>query len=86
MTEYATSQQNYAEPIVDVRSELERGDEPFARIMETAEALRRGESFVIIAPFEPVPLYQALASHGFMHETERVAADEWLVRFIRNPE
>jgi hypothetical protein len=36
---------------------------------------------VIIAPFEPVPLYDVLAMRGFTHETVMVAANEWVVRF-----
>jgi hypothetical protein len=51
--------------------------------METAERVPPGKSLVLIAPFEPAPLYQALAGRGFSHATERVADDEWIVRFVR---
>ncbi len=75
--------QAMAAAVLDVRPDLERGDEPFVRIMEAAEQIAPGQSFVIIAPFEPAPLYGVLAERGFTHETERVAADEWVIRFTR---
>jgi uncharacterized protein (DUF2249 family) len=73
-----------AAAILDVRPDLERGDEPFVRIMEAAAAIQPGESLVIIAPFEPAPLYDVLGARGFTHATERVSAEEWIVRFTRS--
>jgi uncharacterized protein (DUF2249 family) len=72
-----------ANMVLDVRPELERGGEPFVRIMEAAEAIKPGGALVIIAPFEPVPLYEVLGARGFVHQAERVAADEWAVQFMR---
>ncbi len=72
-----------ATTVLDVRPELEAGGEPFVRIMEAAARIAPGNSLVIIAPFEPVPLYGALEGRGFAHATQRVAADEWVVRFTR---
>jgi uncharacterized protein (DUF2249 family) len=69
--------------IVDVRPDLERGDEPFVRIMEAASQIGLGETMELIAPFEPVPLYGALGARGFSHDTTRVSADEWHIRFTR---
>ncbi len=68
---------------LDVRPNLERGDDPFVLIMEAAEATGANESLVVVAPFEPVPLYAALAERGFLHETTCLAPDEWHVRFSR---
>lgn len=70
--------------VLDVRPELEAGGEPFVRIMEAAAAVVPGASLVVVAPFEPVPLYGALGGRGFSHATQRVAADEWVVRFTRD--
>jgi hypothetical protein len=69
------------ETVLDVRPDLESGGEPFVRIMEAASAIEPGGTLVIIAPFEPVPLYGVLGAHGFSHETAMIAADEWIVRF-----
>ena len=83
MTARATSWKVQAHTVLDVRPELEQGGEPFVRIMEAASAIKPGGTLVIVAPFEPVPLYAVLEGQGFEHETEKVAADEWVVRFSR---
>lgn len=72
-----------ASTLLDVRPDLEQGGEPFVRIMEAATDVKSGGTLVIIAPFEPVPLYDVLGARGFLHETEKVAADEWIVQFTR---
>lgn len=69
--------------ILDVRPVLEQGGEPFVQIMETAERVPPGRTLVLIAPFEPAPLYAVLGGRGFSHATERVSDDEWIVRFTR---
>ncbi len=84
MAERAASWKVQANTVLDVRPELEQGGEPFVRIMEAASAIKPGETLVIIAPFEPVPLYDVLGARGFSHETEKVAADEWMVQFTRS--
>jgi uncharacterized protein (DUF2249 family) len=69
---------------LDVRPDLERGDEPFARIMEAAATIAPGQQLIIIAPFEPVPLYAVLLGQGFTPQTTRHSADEWAVTFTRH--
>ncbi|HEU4369376.1 MAG TPA: DUF2249 domain-containing protein [Methylomirabilota bacterium] len=68
---------------VDVRNDIRRGEEPFARIMTAARAIEPGEALVVRAPFEPAPLYAVLARRGLTHWTERLAADDWRVWFHR---
>lgn len=69
---------------LDVRPTLEQGGEPFIAIMEAAAGIQPGEWLVIIAPFEPAPLYGALGGRGFSHATQRRAEDEWVIRFTRD--
>ena len=83
MGEQAAIWKAQAHTVLDVRPELEQGGEPFVRIMEAASSITPGETLVIVAPFEPVPLYAVLEARGFAHETEKVAADEWVVCFSR---
>jgi uncharacterized protein (DUF2249 family) len=83
MTEQVVLWQTEAEKTLDVRPDLESGGEPFVRIMEAAATIPAGKTLVIVAPFEPVPLYEALKIRGFTHETVKVADDEWVVRFAR---
>ena len=73
-----------AAAVLDVRPTLERGDEPFVEIMTAAERIPLGESLIIIAPFEPAPLYGALGGRGFSHATHCVSASEWIIRFTRD--
>jgi Uncharacterized conserved protein (DUF2249) len=61
--------------------DLESDGEPFVRIMEAVSTIQPGETLVILAPFEPVLLYDVLSAHGFTHTTTMMAADEWMVRF-----
>lgn len=73
-----------AATVLDVRAELAEGGEPFVRIMEAAAEVAPGASLVLVAPFEPVPLYSALGGRGFSHATQCLAADEWVVRFTND--
>lgn len=82
--EEATNWKHTAAAVLDVRQELAEGGEPFARIMTAATQIEPGQSLVIVAPFEPAPLYTALGSRGMSHATVCVAADEWIVRFSRD--
>jgi uncharacterized protein (DUF2249 family) len=69
---------------LDVREDIQRGREPFARIMAAVKALADDQALVLHAPFEPIPLYDVLGRRGFAHRTERRAADEWSVCFYRD--
>ncbi len=84
MAARATNWKAQAHTVLDVRPELGQGGEPFVRIMEAASAIKPGETLVIVAPFEPIPLYAVLGAQGFAHETEKVTADEWVVCFTRS--
>jgi uncharacterized protein (DUF2249 family) len=68
---------------LDVREDIRRGEEPFARIMAAVKALAADQALVLRAPFEPIPLYDVLGKRGFAHRTERHAADDWSVAFYR---
>jgi uncharacterized protein (DUF2249 family) len=69
---------------LDVREDIQRGQEPFGRIMAAVKALADDQALVLRAPFEPIPLYDALGKRGFVHWTERRASDDWLVWFYRD--
>jgi uncharacterized protein (DUF2249 family) len=68
---------------VDVRDDIRRGAEPFAKIMAAVKGLRDDEVLVLRAPFEPVPLYDVLGRRGLAHWTERHEATDWSVWFYR---
>jgi uncharacterized protein (DUF2249 family) len=68
---------------VDVREDIRRGQEPFARIMAAVKGLGADQALVLRAPFEPIPLYDVLGKRGLAHWTEQRAADDWSVWFYR---
>ncbi len=68
---------------VDVREDIRRGREPFGRIMQAVTTLNENEAVLLIAPFEPKPLYGVLAQRGFAHQSKATPAGDWEVLFTR---
>ena len=68
---------------LDVREDLRRGREPFSRIMMTVAQLKTDESLLLIAPFEPAPLFAVLARQGFSHKSKPMGTGNWEVLFQR---
>lgn len=68
---------------LDVREDIQRGREPFSRIMQVVASLGAGDDLVILAPFEPTPLYAVLAQRGFFHQSKETESGDWQVRFSR---
>ena len=79
LTEVPESRQRH----LDVREDIRRNQEPFARIMAAVKALGPDEVLVLRAPFEPIPLYDVLGKRGLAHWTECRAPDDWSVWFYR---
>ena len=84
ITNQITEWKRAAKTVLDVRPTLAAGGEPFVEIMQAAEGIPSGQSLILIAPFEPAPLYAALGGRGFAHETRSVSENEWVVRFTRD--
>jgi len=68
---------------LDVREDIRRKQEPFARIMAAVNALQADQVLVLRAPFEPIPLYAVLGRRGLRHWAEPTAPDDWTVWFYR---
>jgi len=68
---------------LDVREDIERNEEPFARIMAVVKTLQADQALVLQAPFEPIPLYEVLGRRGLRHWTEPAAPGDWIVWFYR---
>lgn len=68
---------------LDVRPILAAGGEPFGKIMETVGRLGPGQGLRLLAPFRPVPLFQALGSKGFTHADREIGGGDWEVLFRR---
>lgn len=68
---------------LDVRPDIERGQEPFVRIMAAVKSLAPDQVLVLRAPFEPIPLYDVLAKRRFAHWTQWGRPADWSVWFFR---
>jgi uncharacterized protein (DUF2249 family) len=68
---------------LDVREDIRKGHEPFSKIMSTVLGLRPEQGFLLIAPFEPVPLFAVLARQGFTYEARQLGSGDWEVLFTR---
>lgn len=66
---------------LDVRPILAAGGSPCGAIEEAVTQLIPGQSLVVLAPFEPVPLYAKLGMCGFSHTTDRQPDGTWRVEF-----
>ena len=71
---------------VDVRDDIRGGREPFSKIMNAAAALQTNEQLLLIAPFEPVPLFRVMEKQGFRHTVQSNKPDDWEVLFMRHPD
>lgn len=69
--------------VLDVRPDLAAGGDPLSSILEAAASIPAQQSLVVIAPFEPVPLYGVLGAQGFTYTTAHTPDDAWTVRFTR---
>jgi len=66
---------------LDVRPTLAAGGEPFGQIVAAADTVPVGGILELLAPFEPVPLYQVMRHRGFSHRTAPQPGGDFLVRF-----
>ena len=70
---------------VDVREDIRRGQEPFAKIMTAVKRLKPGQALLLRNVFEPVPLYQVLKKKGLDHWTECRGPEDWWIYFYSSP-
>jgi uncharacterized protein (DUF2249 family) len=71
---------------VDVREDLNRGREPFAKIMQAVERLKKKQGLRLIAPFEPVPLFPIMSGKGFSHRSKAMPEGDWEILYTREPD
>jgi uncharacterized protein (DUF2249 family) len=71
---------------LDVRADIRAGRQPCASIMGAVAGLNEGESLRLLAPFEPVPLFEVLGQQGFAHRAREIGDGDWEVLFFRGAE
>jgi uncharacterized protein (DUF2249 family) len=70
--------------VLDLRPIFARGDSPCGTIDEAAGQVIPGQGFVLLVPFEPVPLYAKLGGQGFTHVSSDEADGTWRIEFTRH--
>ncbi|MDP4083824.1 MAG: DUF2249 domain-containing protein [Bacillota bacterium] len=68
---------------LDVREDIKNKLEPFQKIMEAVKELNANDTFILHAPFNPVPLYAVLKAKGFSHESEEIDSKHWKITFTK---
>jgi uncharacterized protein (DUF2249 family) len=68
---------------LDVREDIRSGREPFGKIMQAVAQLKGDEQLLLIAPFEPAPLFAVLAQRGFSHQSKPTPTGDYEVLFTR---
>jgi uncharacterized protein (DUF2249 family) len=69
---------------LDVRDDLKKGLETFSKIMGATVKLQPGQNLLLLAPFEPKPLFDVLARQGFSHSARQMEGGDWEVLFTRD--
>jgi hypothetical protein len=68
---------------LDVREDLKNKLEPFQKIMGAVKDLNVNDTFILHAPFNPVPLFAVLKAKGFTHESEEIDSKHWKITFVK---
>lgn len=68
---------------LDTRPIFARGDTPCQAIDDATARLIPGQPLILIAPFEPTPLYAKLGKQGFTHQAKQRSDGTWQVEFIK---
>lgn len=66
---------------LDVRPLLASGRPPIATILNAINRLQPGQSLLLLAPFQPLPLYEMLGERGFTPEAREREDGTWEVLF-----
>ena len=83
VTAKSNVRQGTAPLILDIRPTFAAGGSPCGLIDENVAALEPGQVFVLIAPFQPVPLFTKLAAQGFDQRSEPQDDGSWKITFKR---
>jgi uncharacterized protein (DUF2249 family) len=67
--------------LLDIRPIFASGGSPCEVIESAVAGLEPGQSLVLVAPFEPIPLFTKLGARGFSHESEPQGDGSWRIRF-----
>jgi uncharacterized protein (DUF2249 family) len=73
---------NSSSPLeLDVRPLFAAGRPPMAAILNAVNRLQPGQALRLIAPLEPVPLYQMLGQRGYTAQPQQRDDGNWEILF-----
>lgn len=71
---------------LDVREDLKNKIEPFQKIMDAVSLLKKKDTFILHAPFKPVPIFAVMKAKGFTHKSEEIGEKHWKITFVNQKE
>ncbi len=69
---------------LDVRPLFAAGKPPLVPILDAVNRLQPGQALRLIAPMQPVPLYELLGQRGFTPDTREREDGAWEILFSPN--
>ncbi len=77
----------FNEPLVlDTRPIFARGETPCAAIDASVAKLQPKQDFIMLVPFEPIPLYSKLGNLGYSHQAKQLEDGTWRIEFTKTAE
>ena len=70
---------------LDVRPLLTQNRPTMAAVLAAVNRLEPGQDLLVMAPFEPVPLYKLLLERGLVPESRHLENGDWEIHFKRAP-
>ncbi|MCF7764665.1 MAG: DUF2249 domain-containing protein [Verrucomicrobia bacterium] len=67
--------------ILDVRPIFDQGGRPCEQIDRAMTALKPNQRLILLAPFEPTPLYSKFAARGLGSRAQELVDGSWRVEF-----
>jgi uncharacterized protein (DUF2249 family) len=66
---------------LDLRPVLYNGGNPFGTVISALAQLEPGQSLRVLAPFEPVPLFDVFRSRGYTTSAHEIDNGDWEALF-----
>ncbi|NGY84860.1 DUF2249 domain-containing protein [Bacillus megaterium] len=68
---------------LDVREDLRQKREPFEKIMNAIKPLQSGDTFILHAPFKPLPLFPIMKAKSLRTKRNKSKKKHWKVTFVK---
>ncbi|MCC7519702.1 MAG: DUF2249 domain-containing protein [Verrucomicrobiae bacterium] len=68
--------------VLDIRPWVRKGQSPCGPVNKALAALAPSQELVLLAPFEPRPLYAVMRNAGYGFESQRLSDGGWRIRFF----